>query len=363
MFDSLKSAHRIGTASPGRPSRQLGLTLVELMVASAVGLFIVGGLVTVFVQAGRANSEMARLNQQMENGRFALQLLREDLWHAGFWGEYDPPNTAPSGMPPLCTAFANWGATALEVANAKDNFLRVPVLGANDAVPTGCSAIVINRKAGTDVLVVRHASTCIAGIGDCEDFGAGKLYLQASECSDDSTHTPRGYRMLRDGNISDQEPFILRQRDGTGKSCTAVGYTTTYAPRRKVISNIYYVKDDNTLMRSEFDLASGTVDQQSAQALIEGIEHMEIEYGVDADGDGSADSFVTAPANAAAWGNVVAVKVHLLARALATTPGHTDTKTYELGPTSLGPFNDGFNRHVYSAFVRLYNPAGRRDTP
>ena len=102
--------------------------------------------------------------------------------------------------------------------------------------------------------------------------------------------------------------------------------------------------------------------------LVEGIEHMEIEYGLDADGDGSADSFTSAPAGFAAWGNVVAVKVYLLARALEPTLGYDDNKVYRLGPTTLPAapatgFHDGFSRHVYSAFIRLYNPAGRRDSP
>jgi type IV pilus assembly protein PilW len=63
--------------------------------------------------------------------------------------------------------------------------------------------------------------------------------------------------------------------------------------------------------------------------------------------------------------NVVAVRVHVLARGESLTPGYTDTKTYRLGSiaAALGPFNDGFKRHVFSTTIRLVNPAGRRDTP
>jgi type IV pilus assembly protein PilW len=61
--------------------------------------------------------------------------------------------------------------------------------------------------------------------------------------------------------------------------------------------------------------------------------------------------------------NVVAVRIYVLARSLETTPGYTDTKTYQLGDISMGPFNDGFKRHVYSTTARLVNPASRRDTP
>jgi type IV pilus assembly protein PilW len=61
--------------------------------------------------------------------------------------------------------------------------------------------------------------------------------------------------------------------------------------------------------------------------------------------------------------NVVVVKLYVLARSLETTPGYTDSKTYTLGAATLGPFNDGFQRHVYSTTVRLTNVFGRRETP
>ena len=59
---------------------------------------------------------------------------------------------------------------------------------------------------------------------------------------------------------------------------------------------------------------------------------------------------------------MMAVRVNLLARNIATGVGHTDTKTYALGAGVVaGPFNDHFKRHAYTAVVRLMNPAGRRE--
>jgi type IV pilus assembly protein PilW len=61
--------------------------------------------------------------------------------------------------------------------------------------------------------------------------------------------------------------------------------------------------------------------------------------------------------------NVTAVKIYVLIRSREPTPGYTDTKTYTLGSTTMGPFNDGFKRHVYVTTVRLPNISGRRQTP
>lgn len=69
------------------------------------------------------------------------------------------------------------------------------------------------------------------------------------------------------------------------------------------------------------------------------------------------------PCTAAQLMNTVAAKLYVLARSRNRTPGHTDTKTYNLGSVTLGPFNDGYKRHVFSTTVRLVNVAGRRETP
>ena len=67
------------------------------------------------------------------------------------------------------------------------------------------------------------------------------------------------------------------------------------------------------------------------------------------------------------WANVVAVRINLLARNSTRSAGYTDSKTYALGlqangaPNTVGPFNDGYKRHVFRGEVRLNNPAGRRE--
>jgi type IV pilus assembly protein PilW len=40
-----------------------------------------------------------------------------------------------------------------------------------------------------------------------------------------------------------------------------------------------------------------------------------------------------------------------------------DAKSYTLGDTVLGPFNDAFQRHLFVSTIRLPNVSGRRITP
>lgn len=70
--------------------KQQGFSLIEMMVAMLIGLFLIGGVISVYV----SNSQSSRVNTGLrtiqENGRFALISLRDSLQMAGFISDYDP---------------------------------------------------------------------------------------------------------------------------------------------------------------------------------------------------------------------------------------------------------------------------------
>ena len=464
---------------------QAGFSLIELMIAVTLGLIITTALAALFLNISRTNDEMTKTNSQIENGRFTMQLLQEDIIHAGFWGPYnvqfnDPtyvttPLDAPTAVPNPCLLYSTpWSAT--DVVNLIG--INIQTYGATPPAGTGCvTNLATNKQSNTDVLVVRHAETCAPGETNCEAHTAGKLYFQASQCEDEITsqaqagsatsitlstsssattnfYVGRTVRILAGGGLG--QARLITAYNGTSKVATVSpawdttapatvpdinsiysfgfgylldtsGFTTlhkrnctTVAEKRKFISNIYYVRDyaktvgDGipTLMLSSFDLAGGALKHQEAQPLIEGIEGFQVELGIDnlskaganiiinadptmlytnrvrwdslasptssltADddftkplnrGDGVPDAFVkctdATPCDFKQLSNVVAVKLYVLARADKVSPGYTDTKTYALGSTTLGPYNDGFKRHVFSTTVRVNNVSSRRETP
>ena len=72
----------------GMPRRKqlFGMTLIELMIALAIGAGLLIGALTVFVQSRttlRSNDAVARLQ---ENARFALAVLEPDIRIAHYWG-------------------------------------------------------------------------------------------------------------------------------------------------------------------------------------------------------------------------------------------------------------------------------------
>jgi type IV pilus assembly protein PilW len=371
-----------------------GFNLVELMVSMAIGLVILGALVALFVNTSGSNREMARANSLIENGRLAMQLLESDVAHAGYWGghipEYDDltlkdsPTDAPTtAVPDPCQDYDDWDAAYVR------NLLAIPVQVYEEPTVL-CAGIVVSQQGGTDILVVRHAELCVpgaaTGAGNCEsDLPAGRLYMQVSRC------------------LTDLAPYVF----GTAgfnlfqRNCVAA------ADKRKFVSSIYYVRDyavtegDGipTLMRAQFDLDGTTLAHQPAVPLIEGIEGFHVEIGVDnvsktnkdlvlgdfSDpidwedektretaknrGDGVPDEYRSCtkddPCEVVDLMNATAVRLNLLVRSREETQGLVDDKEYDLGFAGgpLGPYNDGFKRHVFVTTVRLPNIASRRETP
>lgn len=396
-----------------RRLRQKGFTLIELMVALTMGLLIMLALITMLINVSRNNNEMSKTNRVIENGRFALQLLESDISHAGYWGGYVPefdnltvtaaPTDVPTAVPDPCLTYssANW-TTAY-----KTNLLGIAVQGYEipATVPTPtlsvCASIVASPQAKTDVLVVRHAETCLPGAGNCAAVNAADLNFQVNRCGTTSVLTP-AYVLSNDATT-----LILKKRLNDCTVANTVANTNEY---RRFMSSLYYVRNYSittgdgipTLMRSQFGQVSGTPQQKSADAMIEGVEGFRVEYGVDNLSDsGAAVDFTTAinwasvisPTNrgdgtpdgsyvrcttaaactVAQLMNTVAVKIYVLIRSENTSSGYTDSKVYCLSssgcPTgespsrTLGPFNDGYKRHLFAQTVRLNNISTRRETP
>ncbi|PTN12089.1 PilW family protein [Nitrosomonas aestuarii] len=337
---------------------QDGFSLIELMISIALGLLVMSGVLAVYIDLSRSNTELAKMNRQIENGRFTIQLLQQELWHAGFWDGYTPPApsmTPPTAIPNPCSAFASWSV------NDINNIYAIPLQGyvAGAALPAECSDIVTSRQTDSDVLVVRYAATCVAGTASCEDVNAGKLYLQTQSCTD----TLHGNYLASAAD----KPML-----GTPGTTVYKKDCTTAADKRKLITSIFYVRnysvtvDDGipTLMRADLDLNGNNVFMQTAQPILEGIQSIKFDYGRDTDETGSADVYDDCTGcTALDWANVVSVNMYVLARNLEVTSGYTEDKTYVLGSTTLGPFHDSFKRHVYSSYVRLINVSGRREQP
>lgn len=397
---------RCGVRSAGG-ARQSGFTLVELMISMAIGLFLVLALITLLINVSRSSTEMGKTSRVIDNGRLALQLLQSDISHAGFWGGFVPqfddmsataaPTDYPAALPDPCLAWSTpWTAAhKTSLVGVAVQGYEIPAVVPSPTLAV-CASKVVSPKAGTDVLFVRHAETCVTGTGSCAALADNELYFQVQRCGNtppDPAYVLEKY-VAANTTIQDEALFPMQNR-----SCSA----SPLAERRKFMSTLYYVRNYTVtagdgipaLMRAQFGQVAGAPEHKAAEVMIEGIEGFRVEYGVDSLSDsGAAVNFAAAvtwadannktsptnrgdgvpdgafvrctaasPCTADQMANTVAVKLYVLVRSETRTPGYTDSKTYTLGNTTMGPFSDGFKRHLFFQTIRLPNVASRRETP
>src|ERR1700680_1633666 len=78
--------------------RQQGYTLVELMIALLIGLFLLGGLMTIVQDNRRSFSSQNQLAQLQDSERLAMTIMTDVIQSAGYFP--DPTsNSATSALP------------------------------------------------------------------------------------------------------------------------------------------------------------------------------------------------------------------------------------------------------------------------
>lgn len=338
---------------------QAGFTIVELMVAITLGMLILAALSTLFANTSVARGEIDKASRQIENGRFALQTLGDEIRHAGYYGPMVNAPGAPATWPndPCSTS----------TADVRDS-LGVPLQGYAGAATAPLSCLP-GYKPQTGVVVIRRASTA----APAASAAASSFNIQVSGCPGDPNP---GY--VLDGPSG---TFNMHKND-TPPGCTPLPSALT-AGISPFFVRIYYIScNTDSSVACNAVGADGVPTLQRVDVtpvgrtttpVVDGIENMQFGFGLDSTGptpDGLPDLYTDVPpafADRAAsggyvnnWRDVMSVRIFLLARNVERTGGYTDPKTYVLGPVSVTP-GGPYKRHAYSEVARLNNPAGRRE--
>jgi len=339
------------------PRRAAGFSIIEMMISIVLGLVILAALTTFFVSTSVNRTEMERSTRQIENGRYAIDTLREDLVLAGFYADMQPLAIPTWTTNPVCPATI----TDLGFSSSPAYTAPLPVWGYPDGA--GVPGCITDIAPNTDVLVVHRFNSesmtpTQAAAGTPSGHPASsQWYIQVSQCANDLN--PPGPFIVADGSGS----FSLRNQKCTGVSDVW-----------RLREQIYYVRTCSvtcpsdgipTLVRKELNIGGGS--NMEDQPLVEGIQGFRVDYGIDNDNNGLAEVWkrcdAALPCTNAEWGNVVAAKLYVLSRNLEASPGFVDTKIYSMGLSgTVGPFNDGFKRHVYTAQVNIPNKTGPRES-
>ena len=306
----------------------IGVSLIELMIAVLLSIFLSTAIVDVTLTASRVNRQVQLSSEMIENGRYLTQLLNTELGLAGFYGWLTIPLSQSNKLPAFCT----------EISTADLNeALSFAVQGLDDAGKdeTLCSGDTL--LADSDLLVIRRTRT------DFFNSTIGLLdkqhYMQAN-----------GDAFILELGAND-EAFNQTQKDGI-----------TTAPIRAFTQTIYYIAADNVFKRRR--LLNGKY--APAEPLVEGVDDFQVEYGIDRSGNGLANAdgvkpaYVELPASAQQWAGVVSIRYHLLLSSTDPAPGVDDVKRYTYADKVDVRFADAKVRRLFTGVTQLSNHSARR---
>jgi type IV pilus assembly protein PilW len=337
---------------------QAGMTLVELMVAMALGAFLITGVINVFLANKDSSQIETSLARLQENGRIALDMLVSDLRDAYYIG--------CGSREGFITPIAN-GVTWIPLAGFEHE-----AGGFDPALPAALNATVgANNREGSDVVYLAHgrplnvttaapvgaASTSVPVSSNLECISQNETVIIAT-CSLATlfrvTNTP-----ACDGSATTFE-FALA---GNTPASLGAGFPAG-TELMQTFEKVWYVADtgrrrtaDNIPVNALFRLTNG-----QPLEMVEGVEYLQILYGEEV----SAGQLRYVPANNGsldiANDEIVSIRVALLMQSYEPVLDAPDTRVYQVADQEIGATGTTYThngdltlRRVFQTTVLLKN--------
>lgn len=324
---------------------QSGFTLIEMMIALTIGLFILGAIMEVAINSGSSTKANNRTSGLQISGRYALDTIRRDVQHAG-----------ESGLTPSATLFSAKQSQSFNIApgvtvsgDCGAGFaleLDQAVTGSDDSNPWTTCIPAANYLQG-DILVVRYA--------DMQNL---------SMVNPASPTTPPAFAAANDIYFRSSYSFSTMFQNGV---VTPYALGSGAMQDQLMKAYVYYISPYTTTPGDglpalwRVKLVAGAM---TPELVATGVENMQVQYGaVDATGNTqyfnassiSAWPSITYPS----WTQVKSVRIWLLVRSDSKEdPGYSNTTAYTMGNVTYTPtvgVNDQYRRQLYVTTIDMRN--------
>lgn len=316
--------------------KQKGFSLVELMVALLLGLFLSFGVVNVFITSKLNFSSDEEAIRMQENARYALRYLSREISMSSFFaGLVDSDMPATVSITTDCGG-SNWATDLNRGTEVIDNW----------------SSGALATSTGTTL-------TCISDLQTNSDVISVKRTADQPTAEDG---------VLVASSISDNQMYVRSEEYGetvgfeyVAASATSFSALASNVDYWKYLAKVFFIRDYSSTDGDAIPslcVSSLTGNVMATDCIAEGVQSLQIEFGVDSDEDNVVDYYVPAP-NATENQQLLSAKIFVLMRSVNTVPNYTDDRSYTLGQTQINggnAFNDGFNRKIFSTTVKLRNP-------
>jgi len=316
--------------------QQKGLTLVELMVAMVLGLVLMAGVIQIYISTNQTYRLTEAQSRIQENGRFALYLLTRDIRMADFWGCLTTAGSIQNHLGSTTgiydfsdglTATNDTGLNGSDTITLKGAFNSGIHLA--QTMPTTSADLKVSDDSGLLENEIVLLSDCLQGeiFQITNDPGTG-----GAAGKDEVVHNTSG-----GGHVPGNATKIFQKKYNLNASVYKLGVKD------------YFIGTGVSGEPSLFITESGV-----SSELVEGVENMQILYGVDTDGDFTPNYYVHAGLiSAVDMEKIVSVKVSLLLHSMENNVTSNDLAvSYNGGTSAIANRRLG---RVFSATINIRN--------
>lgn len=367
---------RATNETPLRQSAERGFTIVEILTALVIGSLLTMGAITIMVNSKDTYEVQDDLARLQENARFAMDLLIKDIRMAGYFGcsanngdIWDHINNgAPGNLFDSAAgiegmnnyhASATWEPSGVDADVDAAGITFLPgndgltiryldpgsAVELDDAMPRPSAEMKVASVGNlVDGQIVAITDCASADIVQLTAVQSGSLHLQHNS----GTGTP--------GNVNANVEFNFSGCNAP--NCLSKAYDEG-AQIMSLKAVRYYLSDDDgdgspTLHRLMVAPSGGNSVTQT-QALIDGIDSLQITFGEDSTGDGVPDAYNDAD-NVTNWSAISTVKIGMLLHTVDQYGRQQDTTVRYVNGEEFPAQNDNRRRRLFTSTVALRNP-------
>ena len=296
--------------------RQIGLSLVEMMIALTLGAIVSVGVIQLFSANSDTYDLMQGQSRMQESARFALLTIARSAEQAGYKGCYSTTNSVYSTV---TVANIPYEFNIIRGMQGYDGQMAggwIPDPTAEFGTPfiSGNQIDLSKIVTGTDILTIRSASQDQADLVSDMPTSTEPIYVKVPssglgfalndlaiihDCEESTIFRVTGITMdspaAGDATIGHDTSDV----DATRNTFLKLGQENTYSKDAAV----------SAIMTTTFFIAPGSgvnnvgdtplalwrkYGTAAPVELVEGVEDLQLLYGLDSDGDGTPDTYVKA---------------------------------------------------------------------
>jgi type IV pilus assembly protein PilW len=357
------TSHELSSYPPARFAMR-GFSLVELMVAMALSVVLLGGVLAIFASSRTTYETNDRLSRIQETGRFALDSITRDLRAAGYIGcsqRASLVNTLNNSN----TLLWNF-AVPMQGFDGQDG-VWLPALDVSELKdPDADSDAIVVRIPKHDVTGARMVKDMTSTTGDLEiDAASAATILKGdivmiSDCAGRAvfevsakagtvlSHEQSDPAEEEEGEPGSEPEVVNTPGNASNDLKQAYTANSEVTPLQTVV---YYIGEGSTAGAgtSLWRRVSGN---PAAEELVEGVESMQLQFG---ERFGANITYKLRADQVTNWNNVVAVTVALLVRSLSEYGVDVDATAYTLLDEVIAAPNDRHMRQVFTTTATLRN--------